>query len=56
MIETKTLNEIRTNLQLDLAELNADIAIMDSISLAGEVVINYITRHNEPSGSFKYDV
>ena len=56
IIETKTLKEIRANLELDLVELNNDIAVMDSISHAGEAVIDYLNSHNEPSDSFKYDV
>ena len=54
IIETKTLKEIRANLELDLVELNGDIAIMDSINLAGNIVIDYLKNHDEPSEAFKY--
>ena len=53
-IEIKTLEEIRENLYVDLTELNADIVVMDSVNYAGEAVINYVKRNNEPSQSFKY--
>jgi hypothetical protein len=56
IIETKTLKEIRANLEMDLVELNNDIAVMDSVSHAGEAVIAYLKSHDEPSYSFKYDV
>ena len=56
IIETKTLKEIRANLEMDVVELNSDIAIMDSINLAGEAVIAYLKSQDEPSYSFNYDV
>jgi hypothetical protein len=56
IIETKTLKEIRANLELDLLELNSDIAIMDSIRLAGDFVIDYLKNHDEPSDAFNYAV
>ena len=56
IIETKTLKEIRANLELDLVELKSDIAIMDSIRLAGDFVIDYLEYHNEPSDAFNYAV
>lgn len=56
VIETKTLKEIRANLEMDLVEMNSDIAVMDSINYAGEVVIDYLKNHNEPSYAFKYAV
>ena len=56
IIETKTLKEIRANLELDLVEINSDIAIMDSISRAGDIVIEYLKTHDEPSDVFNYAV
>ena len=55
-IETRTLKEIRANLEIDLVELKSDIAIMDSIRLAGDFVIDYLENHNEPSDAFNYAV
>ena len=54
IIETKTLKEIRANLEMDLVEMNGDIMVMDSINYAGEVVIDYLENHNEPSYAFNY--
>ena len=54
--ETKTLKEIRANLMFDLIELNSDIEIMDSITIAGEAVIDYLGKHNQPSDAFKHNV
>jgi hypothetical protein len=56
VIETKTLKEIRANLELDLNELNEDIAVMDSISDAGIAVLKYVKNNDKPSASFKYKV
>ena len=56
-IETKTLTEIRSNLQLDLNELLDDIALMDSITLAGQAVLSILNNTSDkPSASFKYQV
>jgi hypothetical protein len=56
VIETKTLKEIRSNLTFDLIELNSDIEIMDSITIAGEAVIDYLAKYDQPSDAFKYNV
>jgi hypothetical protein len=55
-IETKTLNEIRANLRMDLTEIKSDITVMDSVSNAGQAVIDYLNSHTEPSESFNNDV
>jgi len=56
IIETKTLKEIRANLMLDLIEINSDIEIMDSITLSGKAVIDYLGKHDKPSDAFKYNI
>ena len=56
ILQTETLKEIRANLELDLAEINFDIDVMDSVSIAGEAVIHYLESGQVPSGSFKYHV
>ena len=54
-IETKTLKEIRANLKTDLDELWSDISVMDSVTLAGGFVLEYLKSDaDKPSKSFKY--
>ncbi|MDN3642907.1 DUF6090 family protein [Lutimonas halocynthiae] len=56
IIETKTLKEIRSNLMFDLVELDSDIDIMDSITISGEAVIDYLSKYDQPNDEFKYNV
>jgi len=56
IIETKTLKEIRSNLMFDLIELDSDIKIMDSITISGKAVIDYLGKYDQPDDVFKYNV
>ena len=56
IIETKTLKEIRSNLMFDLVELDSDIMVMDSITISGTAVIDYLSKYDQPDDEFKYNV
>ena len=55
LLETKILKEIVSNLNIDLVEVRADIAIMDSVNLACYDIIRFMETDSTPSESFYYN-
>jgi hypothetical protein len=53
-LEVKIMKEIRSNLKLDLFEIQEDIGIMDDINKACAFVNNYLKNNNQPSDSLYY--
>lgn len=55
LLETKILKEIVSNLNIDLIEIRADIALMDSVNLACHDIIRFMETDSTPSESFYYN-
>jgi hypothetical protein len=55
-VEIKILNEILSNLRLDLVEIGTDIKSMDSISKACKDINRFIKTDSIPAEKFYYDV
>lgn len=55
-VENKILQEILNNLENDLVEIRADIAVMDSVNLAINDINRFIKTDSIPSEKFYLDV
>ncbi len=54
--EVAILNEIRSNIEGDLTELNEDISYMDSVNDGSDFVINYLKNFDQPNSEFNQSV
>ena len=55
-IETAILEEIRSNLENDLSEINEDITYMDTINAGANFVIKYLQDFDIPNSEFNHNV
>ncbi|SFZ93948.1 hypothetical protein SAMN05428642_103448 [Flaviramulus basaltis] len=51
LLEIKIIKELKSNLKLDLVEIQEDIGIMEDINVASAYIKNYLQTHELPSDS-----